>query len=140
MKANAVIFSILTVYFVIVGAMYTVWNLVTHGYIEWAGSTALILCAGLNGFIAFYLFLVLKKQAGTAPQDLEEADIDDADPELGEFSPWSWWPMMLAFSCAFAFLGLAIGFNFWFSYFMIPMILVSVVGWVYEYYRGHFAR
>ena len=140
MKANAVIFTILTIYFVIVAAMYAVWNLVTHGYIEWVGTTALTMGAGLNGFIAFYLFLVIKKQGGVPVQDLEEADIDDADPELGEFSPWSWWPIVLAFACAFALMGLAIGFGFWFSYFMIPVILVAVVGWVYEYYRGVFAR
>lgn len=140
MKANAVIFTILTVYFLIVAATYVIWNVVTHGYTEWVGSTGLLLCAGLTGFIAFYLFLVVKKQPGTAPQDLLEADIDDADPELGEFSPWSWWPMVLAFACAFALFGIAIGFNFWFSYFMIPIILIAVVGWVYEYYRGVFAR
>lgn len=140
MKANAVIFTILTAYFAVVAAIYIGWNIIAHGVPEWAGGTALLLTAGLTGFIAFYLFLVIKKQPGTAPQDRLEADIDDADPELGEFSPWSWWPIVLAFACAFTLMGLAIGFHFWFSFFMAPVVLVAVVGWVFEYYRGVFAR
>ena len=37
------------------------------------------------------------------------ADIDDGDPELGEYSPWSWWPIVLAASAAIAAVGLAVG-------------------------------
>lgn len=140
MKSNIVIFTILGVYFLILATTYTVWNIVEHGYIEWTGSTTVLLSGALVFFIAFYLGLVQKKQGGVLVEDLEESDIDDGDPELGEFSPWSWWPILLAGSCALALMGLAIGFNFWLSFFTIPLILVSIVGWVYEYYRGHFAR
>lgn len=140
MKANAVIFTILTVYFMVVAATYVTWNVVTHGYTEWVGTTALLLSGGLTGFIAFYLFLVVKKQPGVTAQDLLEADVDDAEPELGEFSPWSWWPIVLAFACAFVMLGIAVGGGFWLAYFMLPVVPVAVVGWVYEYYRGVFAR
>jgi hypothetical protein len=37
-------------------------------------------------------------------------------------------------------LGLCVGFNFWLSFIALPLVLVGVVGWVYEYYRGNFAR
>ncbi len=140
MKSNVVIFGILTVYFVIVGTLYTVWNLLTHGYLEWAGTLVIYLSGGLTAFIAVYLWLVKKKQGGVLIEDQLEADIDDGDPEIGEFSPWSWWPMLLAFALALLVLGLCIGFNFWLSFLSLPLVLVGVVGWVYEYYRGHFAR
>jgi hypothetical protein len=140
MKSNIVLFGLLAVFFFIVCVTYVVWNLITHGYIEWAGATALLLAGGLGGFIAVYLWLVQKKQGGVLHEDLDDADIDDGDPEIGEFSPWSWWPMVLAFSIAVFMLGLAVGFNFWLSYLAIPFIIVSMFGWVYEYYRGYFAR
>jgi len=140
MKSNVVIFGILTAYLLVVGAMYTVWNLLVHGYVEWAGSTTILLSGGLTAFIAVYLWLVHKKQGGVLTEDLEDSDIDDGDPEIGEFSPWSWWPIVLAFSLALVMLGLCIGFNFWLTFLALPLVLVSLIGWVFEYYRGHFAR
>ncbi len=140
MKSNIVIFGILTAYFLLIGVAYTVWNLIVHGYVEWAGSTAILLSGGLSAFIAVYLWIVQKKQGGVLVEDLEDSDIDDGDPEIGEFSPWSWWPIMLAFALALFILGLCIGFNFWLTFLSAPLVLVSIIGWVYEYYRGHFAR
>jgi len=140
MKSNVVIFTILTVYFVVVAAIYTVWNVMIHGRLEWAGSLAILLSGGLTGFIAAYLALSNKKQGGVLAEDRLDADIDDGDPEIGEFSPWSWWPLFLAFAIAVVVLGLCIGFNFWLTFLGLPLVLVGVVGWVYEYYRGNFAR
>lgn len=140
MKTNVVIFTIIAVYFFVVGTIYTVWNFVTHGYIEWAGTTTLFLSGGLSGFIAVYLWLVQRKQGGILVEDIDDADIDDGDPEMGEFSPWSWWPIVLAGSLALFILGLCIGFNFWMTFLSVPLILVAMFGWVFEYYRGHFAR
>ncbi|QBE47604.1 cytochrome c oxidase subunit 4 [Leucobacter triazinivorans] len=140
MKSNIVLFWLLTAYFVLLATVYTLWNVIEHGYIEWSGSVTILLSAGLTGFIAFYLVLVQKKQGGVLVEDREDSDIDDGDPELGEFSPWSWWPIFLAFGASLVVLGLCIGFNFWLSFIALPIVLVGVVGWVYEYYRGNFAR
>lgn len=140
MKSNIVIFWILTVYFVLLASVYTAWNLIEHGYMEWAGSLMILLSGGLAAFIAVYLGLVQKKQGGVLVEDLEDSDIDDGDPELGEFSPWSWWPLVLAFGAALTVLGLCIGFNFWLTFLTAPIALIGVVGLVFEYYRGNFAR
>ena len=140
MKSNVVIFWVLTAYFVLVAAVYTGWNLITHGYVEWAGSVAILLSGGLTGFIASFLALAHKKQGGVLVEDRVDSDIDDGDPEVGEYSPWSWWPIVLAFSVALFVIGLCIGEDFWLSFLALPLIPVAVVGWVYEYYRGHFAR
>ena len=90
--------------------------------------------------IAVYLWLVQKKQGGVLIEDLDDSDIDDGDPEIGEFSPWSWWPLVLALSLSLVVLGLCIGFNFWLTFLSAPLVLIGVIGWVFEYYRGHFAR
>jgi hypothetical protein len=140
MKSNIVIFWILTGYFVLVAAVYTIWHIVSIGNIEWAGSLAILLSGGLTGFIASYLALTRKKQGGELVEDLPNSDIDDGDPEIGEFSPWSWWPIVLAFGAGVFVVGLSIGHNFWLAYLALPLVPVAVVGWIYEYYRGHFAR
>jgi len=140
MKSNIVMFGIITAYFLIVTGVYVTWNLVVHQRLEWAGSIALLLSGALCAFIASYLALAYKKQGGELVSDVHEADIDDGDPEMGEFSPWSWWPISLAFAVALVVLGLCIGQGFWLSFLAIPLVPVAVVGWIYEYYRGHFAR
>lgn len=79
-----------------------------------------------------------KEQGGELPEDRLDANIDDGDAELGFFSPWSWWPIVLAGGAALAFLGLAVGF--WITFIAVPLALIGLVGWVFEYYRGNFAR
>ena len=65
-------------------------------------------------------------------------DGDDGDPELGFFSPWSWWPVILAAGAASVFLGLAVGI--WIAIIGGGLAIIALVGWTYEYYRGYFAR
>jgi hypothetical protein len=138
MRTNIVLFWVLTVVFVLADVAYTVWSLLDTGRVEWVGTVAIVLTGILSGFIAFYLQLVERKQGGELPEDRADANIDDGDPELGHFSPWSWWPIVLAGSAALMFLGLAIGP--WITFIGAGILIVSVVGWVYEYYRGYFAR
>ena len=140
MKSNIVILTIVTVYFVLLGAVYTIWNLIAHGYLEWSGTLSIFGAGALSAFIAVYLWLTQKKQGGVLIEDLPHSDIDDGDPEIGEFSPWSWWPLALALAISLVILGLCIGFNFWLSFLTAPLVLITVIGWVYEYYRGNFAR
>ena len=140
MKSNIVIFGILTVYLAVLATAYTVWNYIEHSRIEWAGTTMILLSGGLTGFIAVYLWLVQKKSGGIFVEDRLDSDIDDADPEIGDFSPWSWWPIVLAGSLALVVLGLALGGSFWVAFFAAPLVLIAIVGWVYEAYRGNFAR
>jgi hypothetical protein len=151
MRANVILFWILTVFFAIAAVGYTVWSylfnlqeLATQSVtgpgtpIEWVGTVALALCAVLTAFIAFYLSRVHRAQAGELPEDSVNANIDDGDPELGFFSPFSWWPIILAASAALVFLGLAVGF--WVSIIGVGVASIALVGWTYEYYRGLFAR
>lgn len=138
MKTNIVLMWILAVYFFALAAVYTVWSLIDTSEVEWAGTLAIALSGGLSSFIAFYLQVQLKNQGGTLPEDRLDADIDDGDPELGFFSPWSWWPIILAAGAALAIVGLSVGI--WVAYYAIPLVLIALVGWTFEYYRGYFAR
>ena len=139
MRTNITTFWVLFVFFVLAAAGYTVWSLLETGYVEWVGTVAMLLSGILAAFIAFYLGLVSRSNGGQSlPEDLDSADIDDGDPEQGHFSPWSWWPFLLAGCLALTFLGLAVGT--WLSFIGVPLVIIALVGWVYEYYRGNFAR
>ena len=138
MKLNAVIFWVLSLFFGICAVAYAVWSLLDTGELEWVGIVGLSLCSVLAAFIGFYTQRSYNAQGGELPEDRLDATIDDGDPELGFFSPWSWWPIGLAASAALGFLGLAVGY--WITFIGVALFLVMIVGWVYEYYRGFFAR
>lgn len=148
MKTNSTLFWILSAFFVLADAAYIVWSLLDTihgnvaspqgGAIEWVGTVAIGLCAVLSSFIAFYVGRVHASQGGELPEDRLDANIDDGDAEQGFFSPWSWWPVMLAASAALVFLGLAVGV--WVSFIGGAVVVTSLVGWQYEYYRGYFAH
>ncbi len=140
MRANARLFWLLGVFFGLLAAVYAIWTAIdaANNQVEWVGTIALSLSAGLGLLIAFYLGRTHAAQGGELPEDRVDANIDDGDPELGFFSPWSWWPILLAASAALLFLGLAAGF--WMCYIALGVGVISLVGWTYEYYRGLFAR
>lgn len=138
MRANTVILWLLAAYFFLAAGVYTFWSVAANGEVEWAGTVAIALSGILSAFIAFYLGMVHKNQGGELPEDREDAVIDDGDPELGYFSPWSWWPILFAAAAAVVFTGLAVGI--WLMFIGVPLLLITLVGWVYEYYRGNFGR
>lgn len=138
MRANVNLFWLLAGFFLVADVIYITWSLIDTGHVEWVGGVTIFLSSVLGAFIAFYVGRVHKAQGSELPEDRLNADIDDGDPELGFFSPWSWWPLILAGSAALAFLGLAVGF--WITYIAVGLFLVAIAGWVYEYYRGYFAR
>lgn len=138
MRVNSVMLWILTVFFALVATLYGIWTAIENGHLEWVGTIAIALCGVLTGFVAFYLDRVYKAQGGELPEDRLDSNIDDGDAELGFFSPWSWWPILVAASLTVFMLGLAAGF--WLCFIAMGILAVSIVGWVYEYYRGLFAR
>jgi len=138
MKASSILFWVITAFFFLSAIVYTVWGLLYYGNVEWVGTVALTLTGVLGAFIGFYLTRSHAAQGGELPEDRVDGNIDDGDPELGHFSPWSWWPFMLGVAVALMALGLAVGF--WICFIAIPIGLICLVGWVFEYYRGYFAR
>jgi hypothetical protein len=145
-RANYVLFLILAVFFLLADALYFFWSIaaptrpVENWYdgIEWVGTVGIALSAILSSLISFYLRLSHRGQGGELPEDRADAEIDDGEAEQGFFSPWSWWPIMLALSAGLVFGGLAVGI--WISIIGVGVLVVSLIGWQYEYYRGYFAH
>lgn len=144
MKTNVVLWWLLVGFFLFIAIVYTGWSILAHpqepwyNAVEWVGTVALFFAVFMAAMIAFYTSRVHKAQGGELPEDILTSDIDDGDPELGEFSPWSWWPLVLAGSAAFGAVGLAVGT--WMVPIGFSIFAVAIIGWVYEYYRGYFAR
>ena len=138
MKANIGVLFLLGGFFLVADVVYVVWNLIDTGELEIVGTVGILLSAILAGFIAFFLNMVNRSQGGILLPEDRDADIDDADPELGHFSPWSWWPLAIGFALFLVFLGLAVAF--WICFIGVPLALIAIVGWNYEYYRGRFGR
>ncbi|QNE45643.1 cytochrome c oxidase subunit 4 [Glaciihabitans sp. INWT7] len=102
-----------------------------------------LLTIGLSGvlclLLAFYFGQVVKSAGVNVwAEDREDAEIDDGDPEVGFFSPWSWWPVLLGAASSLVIVGLAI--SAWIVLIAVPLLVICIIGWVYEYYRGNFAR
>ena len=148
MKTNATLFFVLAGFFALADAAYIVWSLLdtihgnvnspTGGQIEWVGTVGIGLTAVLSIFIGFYLSRTHAAQGGELVEDRLDANIEDGDAEQGHFAPWSWWPVMLAASAALVFLGIAIGV--WISFIGGAVVVVSLIGWQYEFYRGYHAH
>ena len=138
MRANSNLFWVLGGFFWLADIAYVLWSIIDTGKPEWVGLVGMALTGVLSFFLAFYLGRTQAGLGGRLPQDRTDANVDDGDPEMGQFSPWSWWPFTLGLGLTLVFLGLAIGT--WVSFFGGPLAAIAIVGWNYEYYRNNFAR
>ena len=73
-----------------------------------------------------------------AAEDNPQGEIAEGTGEIGFFSPHSWWPLFVGFSCAVAAAGFAMGW--WLFLIGALMTMFTVIGFVFEYYRGHYAH
>lgn len=137
MRVEARLFEILTGFFVLAAVVYGVLTAVFQtpkGQVEWAGTTALVMTAGLSLIIGTF-FRFVARRLDTRPEDYGDADIADGAGELGFFSPHSWWPILIAM----AFSTAAVGAALWLPWLIatgIVMVLAAVSGFVFEYYIG----
>jgi len=101
------------------------------------GTTALALSVGLAFLTGFYL-LFTGRRLPLRPEDNPGGEIAEGTGELGFFSPHSWWPLITGMSAAVAALGVAIGW--WLFLIGMLFVLLSAIGFVFEYYRGQYAH
>jgi hypothetical protein len=101
------------------------------------GTTALALAVGLAFLSGFYI-LFTGRRLPRRPEDNPEGEIAEGTGELGFFSPHSWWPLILGLAAALAALGLAVGW--WLFLIGVLAVLLSAIGFVFEYYRGVYAH
>lgn len=127
MKIQGKMFGGFALFILVMAVIYGLWSK------EPAGTTALVLAFCLCTMIGFYLAFTARR-ADNGAQDRDDADVADDAGELGFFSPHSWQPLALGIGGSLAFLGII--FGWWLLFFSLPVILVGVYGWVFEYYRG----
>ena len=131
MKVEGSLFIGCAVFFGVVDIIY--W----HFSKDPTGTTALFLSVCLAFLTGFYL-LFTGRRLPPRPEDRPEAEIAEGTGELGFFSPHSWWPLITGMSAAVAALGAAIGW--WLFLIGMLFVLLSAIGFVFEYYRGQYAH
>lgn len=137
MRSNIVILLVMAAYFTVADIAYAIWTYLEWGHVEPIGTAAMALLVILAVFIAYYLWSGMKR-SGRLPEDNLNGNIEDESGEVGFYSPWSWWPMVLGASSAVAFTSLAVGW--WLFFIAVPFAIVGIIGFVYEYSRGAHAH
>ena len=131
MKIEGLLFAMGAVFYAVIASIYWYFSR------DQIGTTALALTGALAFLVAFYA-LYTSKRVYPRPEDRLDAEVDEADPEYGFFSPHSWWPLVLGFSTMVIVFGLI--FAVWLIVLGVFVLFVALIGWMFEYYRGAFAH
>jgi hypothetical protein len=127
MKVEGRIFGFLCIFLALSTVVYGILSR------EWAGTTALAMSTGLSFLIGYYV-LFTGRRIDERPEDNPEGEVADGAGEVGFFSPHSWWPLATAASAAIVALGLV--FAWWMVALGAILLTASIIGFVFEYYRG----
>jgi hypothetical protein len=130
-KVEAWVFGILSVFVVVVTPIY--WLMSNDP----TGTTALVMTFFLSLLVAFYLSVTARRM-DARPEDRKEAEIAEGAGELGFFPPYSWWPLWCAMTLAVVVLGIV--FGWWLFIAGVGIGIVTLSGFIFEYYRGDHAH
>ncbi|MGI8723158.1 MAG: cytochrome c oxidase subunit 4 [Geodermatophilaceae bacterium] len=98
------------------------------------GTAALVMTALLAWLMTFF-FAVVARQIPARPEDRTDADIADGVGEVGFFPPFSWWPLFCASALGVCVLGVV--FGWWLFIVGVGLGIITLCGFVFEYYRGY---
>jgi hypothetical protein len=132
MRAEAWIFGICTVFFVIVAPSY--WFITGDP----TGTSALVMTVLLAALVTFYLGFHASKME-PRPEDRTDAEIADGAGELGFFPPYSWWPLWCGLTLGVMVFGVAMA-AWWLLVIGVGIGVLALCGWIYEYYVGEHAH
>jgi len=132
MKAEAWIFAISTLFFLIVSPAY--WFITGDP----TGTSALVMTTLLLAMITVYLGFHAAKM-DPRPEDRTDGEIAEGAGELGFFPPYSWWPLWCAATLGVCVYGIAIH-AWWLFIIGAGLGAVALCGLVFEYYRGEHAH
>lgn len=108
------------------------------GFEELVGFPALLCVATMLFMLSVYIWLVQRSAGAMLPEDREDGEIIELAGDYGAFSPWSWWPLLLGIGCALAFTSLAVGY--WIIMLAVPVVLLGLLGLIFEHSRGDHAH
>lgn len=127
-KAEGYFFTFIGIFLAVSDLVY--WP-VSH---DWTGTVCLALSSGLGFLIAFFL-ITANRRMGDRPEDRHDARIEEGAGDLAHFSPYSVWPVALAFSSVMGLIGFI--FGLWITFIAAAAVLVTGVGLLFEHFRGH---
>jgi hypothetical protein len=127
MKVEGYLFAALAVFLLIVSVVY--------GFLseEWVGTTCMALSGGLALIVGYYLLFTARRM-DMRPEDRPDAEISEGSGEVGFFAPHSWWPIFTA--AAFTVTTLGLVFGPFVGVIGLFAVLVTVSGFLFEYYVG----
>ena len=132
MRAEAWLFGLLALFFVIVTPVY--WFLSKDP----SGTAALVMTTLLTVLVTFYLGIHASRME-PRPEDQKTAEIADGAGELGFFPPYSWWPLWCGATLAVCVFGVAMG-AWWLFIIGVGLGSIALAGWIFEYYVGEHAH
>lgn len=132
MKNEAWLFVVCTVFLILVTPAY--WLI--SG--DWTGTSALTMTTLLTLMVSLYLG-VHAARMDPRPEDRKDGEIADGAGELGFFPPYSWWPLWCAMALGTVVFATAMAA--WWLFIIGGVIgMVTLSGWIFEYYRGEHAH
>ncbi len=132
MRNEAWLFVVCTVFLVLVTPAY--WLI--SG--DWTGTSALTMTTLLTLMVSLYLG-VHAARMDPRPEDRKDGEIADGAGELGFFPPYSWWPLWCAMALGTVVFATAMA-AWWLVIIGGVIGMVTLSGWIFEYYRGEHAH
>ncbi|MBN8882582.1 MAG: cytochrome c oxidase subunit 4 [Salana multivorans] len=133
MFTETLVFLALVPFFAIVAVVYGQLT----GYAEPVGFVGVLMLGGLAGLTGFFLWMT-GRRIDPRPEDSLTGNIAEGAGDYGEFSPHSWWPLVLGIAAAIVFLGVAVGW--WVCVFGVVLGIIGLVGLIFEFSRGQHAH
>ena len=131
MKSNGYVFSAIALFLAITAGVY--WYLSRDP----TGATCIALACGLGVLIGFYLLFTATRMEAR-PEDRADADISEGAGVMGHYSPYSWWPILIAAAVLFVILGII--FGVWLLLMGVVFLGITTAGLLFEHYAGANAR
>ena len=124
MKAEAMLFGGVAVFFGAAATLYGLWS----G--DPAGTAALTVAFVMGALVSFFCAVQYARR-GRRPQDRTEAEVADAAGPLEFFPPHSAWPVVTALGFAVAATGVV--FGLWLFLIGLGVLARGVLGFVLQY-------
>ncbi|MGW2827061.1 aa3-type cytochrome oxidase subunit IV [Streptomyces sp. NPDC001443] len=125
MKAEAMLFGGVAVFFGGAAALYGVWS-----HFDPAGTAALIVAFGMASLVSFFCAMQYVRR-GSRPQDRTDAEVADSGGPLEFFPPYSPWPVVTALG--FAVTATGVVFGLWLFLIGFGVMARGIAGLVFQY-------
>ena len=124
MKAEALLFGGVAVFFGGAAALYGLWS----G--DPTGTAALVVAFAMAALVSFFCAVQYARR-GTRPQDRTDAEVADAAGPLEFFPPHSPWPVVTALG--FAVMATGVVYGLWLFLIGVGVLARGVLGLVFQY-------